>query len=207
MQEEKSNLKVLCDMIDPEDSGDEGSETQYEISLGYSDMYDLLEIHSYFGTPNFKSIYLSSINDIKEQNVKNQATLCLRLLDKIFELYEFEFPQTPILNSQQDLNRVYELIEFLEFDNENFLVSVWDSFGKKNIVSLDLDIFFYGNKVNILKLLEQITNNSLLYDQNSLVNEFLNSCHKEALIKIFIKMTSRMRVEITSQLMKGHTNE
>jgi len=203
MQEEKSNLKVLCDTIDPEDSGDEGSETQYEISLGYSAMYDLLEIHSYFGTPEFKEIYMSSINDIKEQNVKNQATLCLRLLDKIFELYEYEFPQTPILNSQEDLNRVYDLVEFLEFNNEMFLVSVWHALGKKNIMQLDLDIFFYGNKVNMLRLLEQMTNNSLLYDENSLINEFLNSCHKEALTRIFIKMTKRMRVEITSKLMEG----
>lgn len=203
MQEEQSNLKVLCDTIDPEDSGDEGSETQYEIGMLYSDMYDLSEIPTYFGTPDFMSIYLSSIDSIKIQYIKNQATLCMKLLDKIYEIYEYDFPETPTLNSQSDLNRVYDLVEFLEFDNEQFLINVWKSFNIKNLVKLDLDIFFYGNKDNINKLLEQITNNSLLYDKNSLINKFLNSCYKEALTKIFIKMTRRFKVEITSKLLEG----
>jgi len=203
MQDEKSNLKILCDTIDPEDSGDEGTETQYEIGMLYADMYDLAEIPTYFGTPDFQSIYMSSINDIKEQNIKNQGTLCIQLLEKIREVYEYEFPETPILNSQEDMNKVYELVEFLEFSNLTFLVNVWTSLGVKNVLKIDLEIFFYGNKDNIHKLLEQITNNSLLYDKNSLVNKFLNSCYKEALTRIFIKMTRRLKVEITSNIMEG----
>lgn len=202
MQKEKSNLKVLCDLIDPEDSGDEGSETQYEMSMLYSKMYDLLEIHSYFGTTDFKSVYMSTINDIKEQDFKNQRTLCLRLLEKIFELYEYEFPQTPDLYSQEDLNKIYELVEFLDFNNEMFLVGVWNGLGKKNILNINLEVFFYGNRVNILRLLEQITNNSLLYDKDSLINIFLNSCRKEILTKIFIDMTEKMKAEITLKLME-----
>jgi len=203
MKQEESNLKILCDTIDPEDSGDEGSETQFEIGMQYADMYDLLDLHTHFGEDDFQSIYMSSINDIKEQNIKNQATLALKLLDKIFEIYEYEFPETPILNSQEDINKVYELVEFLEFNNERFLVGVWNDLKVKNLIKLDLDIHFYGNKDNILKLLEQITNNSLLYNKNSLVNKFLNSCYKEALTRIFIKMTRRLKVEITYNLMEG----
>jgi len=201
---EESNLKVLCDTIDPEDSGDEGSETQFEIGSQYANMYDLLDLHTHFGEDDFQSIYMSSINDIKEQNIKNQATLCLRLLEKIYEIYEYEFPESPVLNSQSDLNEVYNLVEFLEFNNEQFLVGVWSGLKVKNLVKLDLDIYFYGNKDNILKLLEQITNNSLLYKNDSLVNKFLNSCYKEALTRIFIKMTRRLKIEITSKLMEGY---
>jgi len=203
MQNEQQNLKTLCDIIDPEPSGDDDRDTQYDVGVVFSDQYDLLEIHTYFGLDEFMEIYTSTINGVRQQELQIQATLCSLLLEKIENVYDFSFDTHITLLRQRDLDKVYDLAEFLQYNNLKFITGIWKSFGLKNIVSLDVEDFFTSNKDNFQKLIEQITNRSLMYSKDSLINHFLNICNKEISLFMITQMTNKWRIEISANLMKG----
>ena len=202
MREEQQDLKTLCNIIEVEPTDNEGEETQYDIGIQYSDQYDLLQLHTYFGTYEFKENYLVNINNVRQQGIPQQASLCRELLDKIDTIYGFTFPQTPSLLIQNDLDKVYELSAFLHFNYLEFASSVWKSFRVNSIMNIDVKNYF-NNRDNINKLLEQITNNSLLYDEDSLINKFLNYCDRDNILRMFIYMSNNSKVEISTNLMKG----
>ena len=200
MKRNDQDLKTLCDIISPENPDDDPNETQYHYSVDNSEQYNLLQIHTYFGNINFKEIFLLYINDIKNQLLSNQRTLCLKLLDRLKVDYEYEFPDNIPLINQNDINIFYDFISFFEFDNVKFLSMVWSTFRIKNLLKLNIRNFIFSNKETVDKLLEQITNNSLLYESNSLINKFLNSAMKNVLIKWFIKKSIINKINITIKL-------
>jgi len=202
LRQEQQDLKTLCNIIDIEPTDNEGEETQFDIGEQYSNQYDLLQLYTYFGTEDFKENYLININNIRNQTIPQQASLCRELLDKIDTIYGFTFPQTPKLLIQNDLDKVYDLSAFLHFDYLEFVENVWKSFRVNSIMNIDIKDYF-SNKSNINKLLEQITNNSLLYDEDSLINKFLNFCDRDNILRMFIYMSNKSKVEISTNLMKG----
>lgn len=207
MKRNDQDLKTLCDIISPENPDDDPNETQYHYSVDNSEQYNLLQIHTYFGNINFKEIFLLYINDIKNQLLSNQRTLCLKLLDRLKVDYEYEFPDNIPLINQNDINIFYDFISFFEFDNVKFLSMVWSTFRIKNLLKLNIRNFIFSNKETVDKLLEQITNNSLLYESNSLINKFLNSAMKNVLIKWFIKKSIINKINITIKLNEGENND
>lgn len=203
MQNEQQNLKTLCTIIDPEPPSDEGQETQYEVGMGYADQYDLLEVHTYFGEDEFMNIFNSSINNIRKQELKIQATLCNALIDKLWDIYEFVFPENIPLYNQDEIDKVYELVEFLQYNNLIFITNIWKAFNINNILKIDVVKFFTENKDNYQKLLEQITNMSIIFRKDSLISSFLNICNKDTVLIMIVHMTKKWKVEITANLMRG----
>ena len=203
MQKEQQNLKTLCDIIEIEPTDEEGSETQYDVGIKFSHEYDLLEIHTNFGNDNFKEIYLDAISRVKLLSLPIQMTLCRKLLNKVTEVYDFIFPEQIVLVNQNDMNSVFELVEFLQFDNLQFMINVWKAFNVKNIMNIDVEVFMTRNDDVNERLLEQITNNSLMYSKKSLINIFLNTCEADWLLFMFVDMTEKNKAMITVNLMKG----
>ena len=202
MRKEDQNLKTLCNIISPEPTDDEGAETQYEAGMEFSDEYDLLEMHTNFGNDDYKEIYNSVINKIRVFKLPIQMTLCKKLIEKLYETYSFEFRQNIDLVTQDDMDQVYKLVEFLQFDNLRFATTIWKSFNIKNLMGIDLEQYFFINKEVKQKLIEQITNNSLMY-KNTLINEFLTTCEGDQLVLIFFNMTEKNRANISVNLMRG----
>ena len=200
MLDEQQNLKTLCNIIDPEPSGDDNLETQFDVGVLYAEQYDLLELSTFFGTEEFMKIYNSVINDIRQQELKIQASICNALLEKIEIIYDFIFPIRVSLLIQYDMDRVYNLVKFLQFDNLDFITNIWKSFNIKNVLTMDVDLFF-ENQSRVKKLVEQMTNLSLLYDSDTLINNFLNFCDKDTAIFTIKIMTKSLKNEITSNLM------
>ena len=150
-----------------------------------------------------KENFLVNINDIRQQRLYDQASLCQKLLKKIYATYDFEFTPYPLLITQRHLDRVYDLVAFLHYDNIEFISNVWKAFGIDNIIRLNIESFFIQKRDRIKKLTEHITNNSFMYKRSTLINEFLNSCTLYGVLYMVISISYRSKIEISANLMKG----
>ena len=117
------NLKILAGSSLPLPEQDDPD--QIQLGIESSVEYDGAEIVNAIGTSEFKEIYTIFIQDIKRQEIPYQRRLCFDILDKIEEVYEFEFPFTPEIENQLQMNDTYDLIKFLNFDYVDFFGDVW----------------------------------------------------------------------------------
>lgn len=105
--------------------------------------YDFLQIIENIGKEEFKSTYLNFINDIRNQSLENQRTLCQHIIDKVQEVYEFEFPEKITIYDRSDIEDIYRFIEFLEYDNVDFFIEI----SKGLDIKSDIDLDEYKNKI------------------------------------------------------------
>lgn len=163
------------------------------------DSYWQIGILKTIGTADFKSAYLSAINNIKSDcTLKSQILFCDNILRKIIDKYDFEFPEKPVVKTENDVNKVYKLIEFLEYDHESLLVNVW-----KNI-KLDLAAKRLSQVCieNMDLIVSEIDEQSTLETYSELVSIFLRTYLKEDLFNWFCKITKSMETTITARIMK-----
>ena len=117
------NLQVLAgsSLPLPEQDDPDQNQLNYEASIEY----DGMEVIDAIGTLEFKEIYMLFINDLKSQEIVDQRRLCLGILEKVKEVYDYEFLPYPSLEHQLDMNNVYNLIKFLNYDYIDFFGDVW----------------------------------------------------------------------------------
>ncbi len=184
------NLQVLGGSSLPLPEQDDPNQNQlnYESSVEY----DSMEIVSSIGTSEFKTIYTLFINDIKQQPIVDQRRWCLDILEKIKKVYNFEFLPPPDLDDQLQLNDVYDLIKFINYDYTDFFGDVW------RYIDIDLkkiDIEEYCNKHSdeILEETEDQIHSGYL---SKMVSLFLRTYNKEDFIDWFIKSTKKQKMLI-----------
>ncbi len=195
------NTKILMGYsVSPLEMDDEDLEGQQEDA---SIQYDMLELIDSIGEPDFKSVYISVINDIKQLSISAQMVVCRKILVKVNEVYEYEFLPHPDLDHQLEMNNVYQLLEFLNYDYISFLADVW-KFLKVNLKGLDLEIFCNrnGNKI-ISEIEDQIESRDL----SELITIFLRTYNKDGMIKWFRQVTEKSRMLIVLRIMEGELNE
>lgn len=149
-------------------------------------------------TDRFKYNYHTVINNIKDLDLEDQIDFCKYILNKIIDEYDFEFPEKPVVKTRQDVNEVYKFLEFIEYDNENFLVNVWRNI-KADLASNKLSNICQEN-MNLI--VSEIDDQSSLEIYSELVSSFLRTYLKDNLFKWFCKQTKSQETTITARIMK-----
>ena len=196
-----TNLKVLTAYVDPEPEVNSDI-TQYEYTADNILKYDLLEFLSAIGKEEFREVYRNFIADIKLRSFDAQQTLCEKILDKISENYDFEFPEKVDLENQYQFNEVYDLIRFLEFDHIDFIGDVW-KYLNVDPRGVNIDQYCYDKGV---ELLEAITNQIETYDSKRLISIFLGTYIKDKLIEWFVEKSEMNKSLVSLRMIEGEFN-
>jgi len=134
---------------------------------------DLTTIINYFGTEEFKGLYLNLYNEIRSFELEKQRELCEKLIIKISENYNFEFFPQLTFDNKNDTEEFFKFIEFLEYDYVDFLSEI--------ISGLDLELL----KKDINEFLTLNWNQLVLkinsYQKNEIISKFLRTNNKEGL--------------------------
>ena len=154
---------------------------------------DMIDILDKIGTDQFRNVYLESMKSVRELSLDKQALFCVDILNRIEDVYNFEFHRKIYPYSKLDINNVYKLVEFIEFKHLLFLYKLLSGL----IIDLrKIDLrFFYESKW------KEIQTRILNIEASELVKEFLRTNNKENLINFLIRITEKERVEITCVLM------
>jgi hypothetical protein len=190
------NLQVLAGSSLPLPEQDDPD--QLQLNNEASIEYDGMELIDSIGTPEFKETYMLVINDIKNQEIINQRRLCLGILDKVKEVYEYEFLPFPDLDNQLQMNNVYDLIKFLNYDYIDFFKDIW-LYLKTDLKKTDIKKFCETNKDKIIIELEDQLNSR---DLSEMVSLFLRTYIKDNLIDWFIKSTVKQKMLIYLRIME-----
>ena len=195
------NLKTLIGSSTYIDQMDDEEQENRDVESSVN--YDENEIINNIGKPEFKSVYLNLTNfdNIKNLSVESQRGFCHKILDKIIEVYEYEFMPLPKLDSQQNINNVYDLIEFLEYDHIDFFASIWAFLDDISKVNLEL----YCKK-NIEKILVEVEDQIDSYDFSELISIFLRTNNKENMIRFVINISENKRMLIKLRIMERKEN-
>lgn len=191
------NLEILAGMSLPLPEQDDPDQIQLNDEASIE--YDGMEIVSAIGQPDFKEIYTLFINDIKQQEIVDQRRLCLDILNKVKEVYDYSFLPYPELDGQLDMNDVYELIKFLNFDHVEFLADVW-RYLKTDLKKVSIKQFCYENSDRIVSELEEQIKSR---DLSKLVSLFLRTYIKDGLIDWFVDSTEKNRMLIYLRILEG----
>jgi len=162
--------------------------------------YDGMELVDSIGTPEFKETYLSVINTIKEQPIVDQRRICLNILKQVKKSYEYEFLPFPDLNNQLQLNNVYDLIKFLNYEYVDFFGDVW-KYLKTNLKKVNIKQFCEKNSEKIIIEIEDQLNSR---DLSEMVSLFLRTYIKDELISWFIESTEKRRMLIYLRTMEEY---
>jgi hypothetical protein len=73
---------------------------------------DLTTIINYFGTEEFKGLYLNLYNEIRSFELEKQRELCEKLIIKISENYNFEFFPQLTFDNKNDTEEFLNLLNF-----------------------------------------------------------------------------------------------
>ncbi len=192
---------LLTALLPTELLDDDNDQIQSEVVGDKIIQFECLEIVNGIGKTNFKETYLNFIDDVKSQSINNQRVLCQHLIKKIEEIYKFDFPENIPINDTLDIQNFYKLIEFLEFDNIDFLVEIFKNF-KINFLDV-LSKFIDENK-------NEITKNIKSYNDELLPEIFINlknTLEDEILIYIVSKMIYKNKRLVSNEILIRRHNE
>lgn len=188
---ERSQL-ALCgeSTFPPEELDDE--ETFFDIMKKATLHSNQSDIIDNMQTPEFKNTYRELINDIKQCSFNDQRRFIEKVLLKIKELYDFEFPIKIDITNLNNIVELYQFLEFLEFDNTDFFIRVW-KYLDKDLRNLDIRDFCFTNESLIIEVVEEQLQS---YDFNEYINIFLRTYYKDRFVEWFIRQTKNSKVEI-----------
>jgi len=191
------NLQVLAgsSLPLPEDDDPNQNNLNYEASIEY----DGMEVVSAIGTSEFKEIYMLFINGLKQMAIVDQRRLCLDILEKVKEVYEYEFLPHPELEHQLNMNNVYDLIKFLNYDYTDFFGDVWMYQRGINLKTINVESYCKRNSDLIITEVEDQLNSR---DLSEMVSLFLRTYNKDNLIEWFIEATEKQKMLIYLRIME-----
>ena len=191
----KDTKEIYLSSCLPTDMLDEDDMTSSEDVKDHFLQYEFADLVYNIGKLPFKDTYLNFIDDIREQSFLNQQVLCNHIIYQIQKIYNFEFPEKIIISNKNDLNNFYKFVEFLEFDNEDFLVEILQTF---NVDLNIVNIKDFCNK-NQKEIIRQIN----FYDLSKLTPIFLNlydTLENKTFIPIIIRMILKNKEEVNNEL-------
>ena len=107
------------------------------------------------------------------------------------------FPAKIPLDTEYELRDFYKFLEFLEYNNENFIGYVWSFLKPVNLMRFDIDNFC---KSNADKVIREIEEQLEIHPQSKMIDLFIRTYYKEKLIEWFIDRTERNKINITIQI-------
>lgn len=162
--------------------------------------YWFITVLNNIGTSEFKQNYLSVISDIKSEcSIREQVLLCEKILERVEEVYEFVFPRVLQLYDLNDIQNVYDFIEFLEYKYEDFIIPVW------KFLDVDLKKVNIGEYcgVNVGKIIREIEEQTKVHMLPVLVKQFLRVCGKDELISWFSNISENSKTLLILKTLKS----
>ena len=160
--------------------------------------YARINIQDDVGNPQFKDTYLNLIPDIKAQSFERRRIFCQKMLDKIFDVYDFQFSERFEITSDVAIDEVLDFIQFLEYDNILFLSLVWEML-KVDIMETNIDAMCKSRQNIIIKEVEEQLET---HDQGELISLFLRTYYKEKFIEWFIRESERSKTLIKLEILE-----
>ena len=159
--------------------------------------YHFASILDAFDKPSYHYMVDSLLPIIQAtETTENQRRFCYLLLDLVKTNYQFEFPEELLLYEQEDMNEVYDFINFIQFDHINFVCNVW--------YDINMDYKTSPNFSVKDDLLLQVIENRINTDIVSpLVFLFLRTYKKDGLIEWFKKSSKQLIPEIKLRILEG----
>jgi hypothetical protein len=149
------------------------------------------------GNTEFKNTYLNFKPEIKAQPFELKRIFCQKMLEKIFEEYDFQFPQTIDITSDDAIDKILEFIEFLEYDNIMFLSFIWEML-KVDIMKVNIETMC-NSKQNII--INEVEEQLETHHQSELISLFVRTYYKENFIKWFIRQSERSKIFIKIEIL------
>jgi hypothetical protein len=193
-------LEAICgdSIIPPEMDNYEEDVEEFDDMASFR--YSALDIRDHLGHEDFKEVYTVQSEYVKNFNNDDQRTFLIEILEKIAEIYDWEFSdEYALVDTVYQQKEMYEFIEFLEFANYKFLAYVWKFLLKDPIQLAKLNIRLYceGNPMLIIKETEEQLET---HPQSKLISVFLRTYYKERYIEWFVTMSERFKFEIISEI-------
>lgn len=191
------SIKAFIEAMDayPEMDDDERMDEFEDDAIYQSSSIDLQD---HVGDPDFKLVYPILIEDIVTATFDNQRIFCQKILDKIEEVYDYRFPETPVLDSNDAILDCLHFIKFIEYDNVVFLSFVWQYLNAK-LLNLDIEAYCKRNADKIIKEVEEQLET---HEQNELISIFLRTYYKVKFIEWFIRETERSKTSILLEILE-----
>jgi hypothetical protein len=197
--------KILCGNsislpeVDPDYLYDE-----QKVKLDALRQYYVQIIVEKMGKPDFKENFQHAFHQIQELfSLRKQKLLCYSMMEKVNEVYDFEFPTEIDFTDRETIFNFYDFVKFYEYDHEDFIIRIWKMLNPEPI-RLDIESFVSKseNKI-ILEIEEQIE----FYDFNGIIADFLRTNTKENMIFWFKEKSKALKPQIQiSLLRKEQTN-
>lgn len=162
--------------------------------------YDYMNVLSTIGNEDFREVYTCFKNVIILQEHQDQINFCRALIQKVEEVYDFTFQ--PIDYDYESPVDFYEFIEWLEYDNDEFLFQLFDGLINNNLYMINITQTVNDEWTNIEKKIMSINM------ANRFKTEFIRTNNKENLISFIVKNTEKNRSLIIERFfMKGEKHD
>ena len=193
MYETSEFILLGASIIDPEADQNDQEDSDYiaNEAIFESRSVDILDS---IGSYEFKNIYRTLINDIKLQIFDDQKIFFNSVLAKISEVYDFEFSVKVDIYDIEELNNLYSFLEFIEYNNIDFITSVW-KFLDVDLSKINIEKYCLKNKELIIKEIDEQIETNLL-DEKSIL--FLRTYYK--IDEWFCRNSEKSKIEILTNL-------
>jgi hypothetical protein len=141
---------------------------------------------------DFKYMWPITNKDIINQPIQDQAIFIEQALEKISELYDFEFSVTRMFSSKYECGLFYEFLQFLEYNNLSLLETVWKSLNV-DLQKTNIKTFLEQNGVKIISEIDRVIK---LNQYSEMISLFLRTYYKEKMIEWFYNHTIRNKVAL-----------
>lgn len=148
-------------------------------------------------TDEFKEYYLGVKNEIKKYPLKDRLDFCYFLIKKIEDEYEFEIPKHLYPTNQNSIDYLFNFIEFIEYDNEDFLLEIWYYLKLDDISKIKEACIKQSDKI-ILEIEEILTTQYF----NEFISFFLRTYYKEGMIEWFSKKSENIKYQLKINMLK-----
>lgn len=180
-----ANSEPLPEMEDEYDGQDELINDAENKSM-------MIDIISTIGVEGFEYTYYNLINEIRLLDISEQISLCIGIINKITEVYKFEFLQKIEIYTQADCEDVYKFVTFLEFDHIDFFVNLLEG--------IVYDLRKEAIRIIIDQNWNEIERRILKENLSRLIILFLRTNNKEDLIDFFVSKITQNKIIITMKL-------
>jgi len=165
--------------------------------------YYFESISGSIGKSDFKQEFLAVKNQvISDYDLRQQRVLADAIMNKISEIYDYEPTENFDINDIEELYEVYSLVEFLEYDNEDFITTTWQ-FLNPDINKLD--VYKYC-RTNSDKIITEIEEQLQTKDLPWLISDFLRTNNKENIIEWFCEASKELVPLIKIRILEGVPN-
>ncbi len=191
---EDKDLKVLLgnsirlpemDYDDEEVASELGHPVEEEALREYYDT----TITKYIGKPDFRQNYLSVINYVKQFSIEAQQLVTNSIMNRIKSVYDYRPSINYPPDNYNERNEIYRLIEFIEYNHEDFIVEVW-SFLRPDINSFQLEKYCEQNTLKIISEIEKKLDSQYF---PWLIADFLRTYNKNDIIFWFCEKSKKLR--------------